>query len=282
MFRCSMFRRKSRTGPPSQRRRTFLARLFLPSMLDVRCSDVRCSAANLRAGHHLHDTSAPRLSSSSLRCCDVPMFRCSMFRRKSRAGHHLNARPHRHQRSDLQPLLFPSMLDVPMFRCSTFRRKSRAGHHLHDVAPSSPPPTDHLQPPAPSLPFPSMLDVPMFRCSMFRRKSRAGHHLNDPHRPRRHQPPTLPTSRPLLLPFDVGCSDVPMFDVPPQISRGSPSQRCRVRLQAGGLPARLLPADIDARDQFDYKTPGRSRGRCAITGRGRQRGDGYQERTRWV
>ena len=40
------------------------------------------------------------------------------------------------------------------------------------------------------------------------------------------------------LSFDVGCSDVLMFDVLPQISHRSPSQRCRSRLQAGtcGLP----------------------------------------------
>ena len=36
-------------------------------------------------------------------------------------------------------------------------------------------------------------------------------------------------------PFDVGCSDVPVFDVPPQISRGSPSQRCRTVLAATNL-----------------------------------------------
>jgi hypothetical protein len=45
--------------------------------------------------------------------------------------------------------------------------------------------------------------------------------------------------------FDVGCSDVPMFDVPPQISPGSPSPRYRTVLAACRLPppaCRLPPA----------------------------------------
>ena len=90
----------------------------------------------------------------------------------------------------------PSTLDVLMFQCSMFGCKSRPDHHLHDVAPSSPPSARRLLPPALS---------------------------------------RLPARR-LSRPFDVGCSDVPMFDVRPQISPGSPSPRCRTVLAAFGLP----------------------------------------------
>ena len=52
------------------------------------------------------------------------------------------------------------------------------------------------------------------------------------------------------LPFDVGCSDVPMFDVPPQISHGSPSQRCptRHRHEASGW-------EFDVPPQISHGSP---------------------------
>jgi hypothetical protein len=120
-------------------------------------------------------------------CSDV---RCSMFRRKSRT------------RSPSQRcpawLLFPSMLDVPMFdvRCSA--ANLAPGRHLNDVPPGS-----------------TSLRCWMFRCSMFDVPPQISH------------PVAISTmSRLAPLPFDVGCSDVRCSMFRGKSRTRSPSQRC--------------------------------------------------------
>ena len=75
-----------------------------------------------------------------------------------------------------------------------------------------------------------------------------------------------------FLPFDVGCSDVLMFDVLPQISPRSPSQRCRFapgfRLGPGasGLrpPASVFPSMLDVL-MFDVRCSAANLARVTIS-----------------
>ncbi len=127
-----------------------------------------------------------------------------------------------------------------MLWCWMFRRKAHAGHHFNDVVASTPA----------SLPvFLSSLRCWMFRCSDVRcsaanltpatisttplqasgfRLQASGFRLQAPGFRLQASGSRLgPGACSLPPPFDVGCSDVPMFDVLPQIAPRPPFPRRR-------------------------------------------------------
>ncbi len=112
------------------------------------------------------------------------------------------------------------MLDVPP--------PSRAGRYVHDVALPTP--------------VPSSLRCWMFRCSDV--GCSAAHLARATISTMSHSP------RPCLLPFDVGCSDVLMLDVPPRISRRPPlRQRLAIRWLSGTPCGRSIRRLCSARSR---------------------------------
>ncbi len=192
MFRCSMFCRKPRTGPPLHRVLTIPPLRPAASLhpFDVGCSDVPMFDVPPQTSHRA--TTSPSPHNPTLRpaacgllhpfdvgCSDVPMFDVL-----PQTSHRATTSPSPHNPTPaacgLPACFIPSMLDVLMFRCSTFRRKPRTGPPLHRVL--------TIPPLRPAAFIPSMLDVLMFRCSTFRRKPRTG--------PPLHRVLTIPPLRP--------------------------------------------------------------------------------------